>query len=84
MKKLLKNLSTQSQDFGHAVSIITTSAAAGITLTKAINKNEKIGAVIGIGTGLLIYSMFNPRKKLRNENQRLEKEIKKITDRFEK
>ncbi len=59
MNNLLEVLDTKSKGFENTVSIVTTGAAAGIAISKAINKNEKIGAVVGVGVGLLVYAMGN-------------------------
>lgn len=84
MNNLLEVLDTKSKGFENTVSIITTGAAAGIAISKAINKNEKIGAVVGVGVGLLVYAMFSPENKLKKENKKLEKQIEKIESKFEK
>ncbi|WP_312553556.1 hypothetical protein [Empedobacter brevis] len=84
MNNLLEVLDTKSKGFENTVSIVTTGAAAGIAISKAINKNEKIGAVVGIGVGLLVYAMFSPENKLKKENKKLEKQIEQIEAKFEK
>lgn len=84
MNNLLDTLNTKSKGFENTVSIITTGAAAGIAISKAINKNEKIGALVGVGVGMLVYAMFSPENKLKKENEKLEKQIKKIEAKFEK
>ena len=84
MNNLLEVLDTKSKGFENTVSIVTTGAAAGIAISKSINKNEKIGAVVGIGVGLLMYSMFGPKSKLKKENEKLEKQIQKIEANLEK
>jgi len=84
MNNLLEVLDTKSKGFENTVSIVTTGAAAGIAISKAINKNEKVGAVVGIGVGLLVYAMFSPENKLKKENKKLEKQIEQIEAKFEK
>ncbi|GGE98681.1 Protein of unknown function [Chishuiella changwenlii] len=84
MNNLLEVLDTKSKAFENTVSIVTTGAAAGIAISKAINKNEKVGAVVGIGLGLMVYAMFSPQNKLKKENKKLEKQIQKIEAEIEK
>lgn len=84
MNNLLEVLDTKSKAFENTVSIVTTGAAAGIAVSKAINKNEKVGAVVGIGLGLMVYAMFSPQNKLKRENKKLEKQIQKIESKIEK
>ncbi|CAM3229245.1 hypothetical protein NZD85_02215 [Empedobacter stercoris] len=84
MNNLLEVLDTKSKEFENTVSIVTTGAAAGIAISKAINKDQKIGAIVGIGVGLLAYAMFSPKNKLKKENLKLEKQIHKIESKFEK
>ncbi|MFV0143135.1 MULTISPECIES: hypothetical protein [Empedobacter] len=84
MNNLLEVLDTKSKGFENTVSIVTTGAAAGIAISKAINKNEKIGAVVGVGVGLLVYAMFSPQKKLEKENKKLEKQIEEFEAKLEK
>ncbi|MFV0148969.1 hypothetical protein OBJ95_00815 [Empedobacter falsenii] len=83
MNNLLEVLDTKSKEFENTVSIVTTGAAAGIAISKAINKDQKIGAIVGIGVGLLAYAMFSPKNKLKKENLKLEKQIHKIESKFE-
>ncbi|MBW1618785.1 MULTISPECIES: hypothetical protein [Empedobacter] len=84
MNNLLEVLDTKSKGFENTVSIVTTGAAAGIAISKAINKNEKIGAVVGVGVGLLVYAMFSPQNKLEKENKKLEKQIEEFEAKLEK
>ena len=84
MNNLFDTIDTKSKEFEHTVSIITTGAAAGIAVSKAINKNQKLGAVVGIGVGLLAYAMFSPKSRLKKEKQKLEKQIEKLEAQFEK
>ena len=84
MTNLLEVLDTKSKGFENTVSIVTTSAAAGIAISKAIDKNQKIGAIVGVGVGLIVYAMFSPQSKLKKENQKLEKQIQKIESKIEK
>ncbi|RRT92954.1 MULTISPECIES: hypothetical protein [Empedobacter] len=84
MNNLLEVLDTKSKGFENTVSIVTTGAAAGIAISKAINKNEKIGAVVGVGVGLLVYAMFSPQNKLKKENKKLEKQIEEFEAKLEK
>ena len=84
MNNLLEVLDTNSKGFENTVSIVTTGAAAGIAISKAINKNEKIGAVVGVGVGLLVYAMFSPQNKLKKENKKLEKQIEEFEAKLEK
>ncbi len=60
MNNILDVLDTKSKEFENTVSVATTGAAAGIAIAKAIEKNQKLGAVIGIGLGLLAYALFKP------------------------
>lgn len=83
MNNLLDTLDTKSKEFEHTVSIVTTGAAAGIAVAKAIEKNQKIGAVVGIGIGLLAYAMFSPKSRLKKEKLKLEKQIEKLEAQFE-
>lgn len=71
MNNLLEVLDTKSKEFENTVSIVTTGAAAGIAISKAINKDQKIGAIVGIGVGLLAYAMFSPKNKLKKANLKL-------------
>jgi uncharacterized membrane protein YgaE (UPF0421/DUF939 family) len=75
---------TKSKEFENTVSIVTTGAAAGIAVAKAINKSEKVGAIIGIGAGLLIYTLFNPKEKLKKETDKLDQKIKELEAKYEK
>jgi len=84
MNNIKDILNTKSKEFEHTVSIITTGAAAGIAVAKAINKNEKIGAIIGIGAGLIIYNLFNPKEKIKQESEKLDKKIKILEAKYEK
>ena len=84
MNNLLEVLDTKSKGFENTVSIVTTGAAAGIAISKAINKNEKVGAVVGVGVGLLVYAMFSPQNKLKKENKKLEKQIEEFEAKLEK
>ncbi len=84
MNNLLDTLDTKSKEFEHSVSIITTGAAAGIAVAKAIEKNQKVGAVIGIGVGLLAYALFSPKNRLKKEKQRLENQVEKLEAKLEK
>ncbi|HCC93843.1 hypothetical protein HXZ62_03080 [Empedobacter falsenii] len=84
MNNLLEVLDTKSKGFENTVSIVTTGAAAGIAISKAINKNEKIGAVVGVGVGLLVYAMFSPQNKLKKVNKKLEKQIEEFEAKLEK
>ena len=84
MNNLFDTIDTKSKEFEHTVSIITTGAAAGIAVSKAINKNQKLGAVVGIGVGLLAYAMFSPKNKLKKEKLKLEKQIEKLEADLEK
>ncbi|MDH0673530.1 hypothetical protein N5D03_03110 [Empedobacter sp. GD03861] len=84
MNNLLEVLDTKSKGFENTVSIVTTGAAAGIAISKAINKNEKVGAVVGVGVGLLVYAMFSPQNKLEKENKKLEKQIEEFEAKLEK
>ncbi|WP_282628166.1 hypothetical protein [Empedobacter sedimenti] len=84
MNNLLEVLDTKSKGFENTVSIVTTGAAAGIAISKAINKNQKLGAIAGVGVGLLVYAMFSPQNKLKKENRKLEKQIEKIEAKLEK
>ncbi|MDH2206562.1 MULTISPECIES: hypothetical protein [Empedobacter] len=84
MNNLLEVLDTKSKGFENTVSIVTTGAAAGIAISKAINKNEKIGAVVGVGVGLLVYAMFSPQNKLKKANKKLEKQIEEFEAKLEK
>lgn len=84
MNNLLEVLDTKSKGFENTVSIVTTGAAAGIAISKAINKNEKIGAVVGVGVGLLVYAMFSPQNKLKKVNKKLEKQIEQFEAKLEK
>ncbi len=78
------SINTKSKELEHTVTIVTTGAAAGIAVAKAINKNEKIGALLGIGAGLLIYSLFNPNQKIKNETAKLDEKIKRLEAKYEK
>ena len=84
MNNLLEVLDTKSKGFENTVSIVTTGAAAGIAISKAINKNQKLGAIAGVGVGMLVYAMFSPQNKKKRENQKLEKQIQKIEAKIEK
>ena len=64
--------------------VLISGAAAGIAISKAIDKNQKIGAIVGVGVGLIVYAMFSPQSKLKKENQKLEKQIQKIESKIEK
>lgn len=70
MNNLIDVFDTKTKDFGNTVSIVTTSAAAGIAVSKAIQKDQKIGALVGVGLGLLAYALFKPsplKKQIENE-----------------
>ena len=84
MNNLLEVLDTKSKGFENTVSIVTTGAAAGIAISKAINKNEKVGAVVRVGVGLLVYAMFSPQNKLKKVNKKLEKQIEEFEAKLEK
>ena len=84
MNNLIEVLDTKSKGFENTDSIVTTGAAAGIAVSKAIEKNQKIGALVGIGLGLLAYAMFSPEGKLKKEKRKLEKQIEKIEGEIEK
>ena len=84
MNNLLDTLDTKSKEFEHTVSIVTAGAAAGIAVAKAIEKNQKIGAVVGIGIGLLAYAMFSPKGRLKKEKLKLERQIEKLESKIEK
>lgn len=84
MNNLIEVLDTKSKGFENTVSIVTTGAAAGIAVSKAIEKNQKIGALVGIGLGLLAYAMFSPEGLLKKEKRKLEKQIEKIEGEIEK
>ena len=45
----------------------------GIAVAKAIEKNQKVGALVGIGLGLLTYALFKPH----------EEKVKIVLDDFE-
>ncbi|WP_068598746.1 hypothetical protein ACF3NR_11500 [Vaginella massiliensis] len=62
MNNLLDVIDTKSKEFENTVSVATTGAAAGIAISKAIEKNQKVGAILGIGLGLLVYTLFKPNK----------------------
>jgi len=64
MNNILEVLDTKSKEFEHTVSIVTTGAAAGIAISKAIKKDQKVGAIVGIGIGLLAYALFKPENKV--------------------
>lgn len=84
VNNIKETFNTKSKEFEHTVSIVTTGAAAGIAVAKAINKNEKVGAIIGIGAGLLIYSLFNPKEKIKKETEKLDQKIKQLEAKYEK
>lgn len=84
MNNLLDTIDTKSKEFENTVSIITTGAAAGIAISKAIDKNQKLGAIVGIGIGLFAYAMFSPKNRLRKEKLNLEKQIEKLEAKVEK
>ncbi len=63
MNNILDVLDTKSKEFENTVSITTTGAAVGIAVAKAIDKNQKVGALVGIGLGLLTYALFKPHEK---------------------
>lgn len=62
MNNLLDVIDTKSKEFENTVSVATTGAAAGIALAKAIQKNQKVGAILGISVGLLVYALFKPHE----------------------
>jgi uncharacterized membrane protein YgaE (UPF0421/DUF939 family) len=84
MNNLLDTIDTKSKEFQNTVSIVTTAAAAGIAVAKAIEKNQRIGAVVGIGLGLVAYAMFSPKSRLKKEKLKLEKQIQKLESEIEK
>ncbi|ADX68617.1 MULTISPECIES: hypothetical protein [Weeksella] len=73
MNNILEVLDTKSKELGNTVSITTTGAALGIAVAKAIEKNQKVGALVGIGLGLLTYALFKPH----------EEKVKIVLDDFE-
>lgn len=84
MNNLFDTLDTKSKEFEHTVSIVTTGAAAGIAIAKAINKNQKIGAVVGIGIGLATYALFAPKNELKKVGKAIGDQVKNLEHQFEK
>ncbi|MBS7332788.1 hypothetical protein [Faecalibacter bovis] len=84
MNNILDTLNTKSKDFENTVSIVTTGAAAGIAISKGINRNQKIGALVGIGVGLAIYTLFAPKSELKKVGKAIGNQIKEIENKFEK
>ncbi|RLZ09153.1 hypothetical protein [Faecalibacter macacae] len=84
MNNILDIIDTKSKDFENTVSIVTTGAAAGIAISKGINKNQKIGALVGIGVGLAIYTLFAPKNELKKVGKVIGNQINEIENKIEK
>ncbi len=78
MNNLLDVFDSKTKDFGNTVSIVTTSAAAGIAVAKAIDKDQKAGAIIGVGLGLIAYALFKPSTMVEKVYEEIEEEIDQV------
>lgn len=49
---------TSELDFGNVSAILSTGAAAGMTIAKFVGKKEQIGGMIGAGLSLLVTGLI--------------------------
>lgn len=56
--KNIKTKKTAELDFGNVSTILSTGAAAGMTIAKFARKKEQIGGIIGAGLSLLVTGLI--------------------------
>lgn len=62
MKNVIKQ-EVQQLNYEDVAALVTTSAAAGIAVTKITGHSKTLGAVAGVGLSLLFYGILNKMRK---------------------